>query len=284
MKIRSFLICFAAVAAFSLSAADLCHGTPAAFDTPGSAVSPEQVFPERRFRIMSYNLRFGERASMDELAEIIKAENPDFVSLQEVDVMAGRIAAGKNRGLNYINELAQKTGMFGYFGRAIDFAGGYYGIGILSRIPAKDIQTVPLPNPKNAEARVMLKGTFLIDGKQPFVFASTHLDFTDLNTTELQARYLLPRLTADGIPAIIGGDFNATPADAAVRFMAENGAVLSGSNPTFPSDRPRSKIDHLFGYPDNAFILEETHEGAPEKNASSDHLPIISTVILKSQK
>ncbi len=284
MKRRRFLIYFTA-AVLSLSAATTeSDGTLSESDTASSIVNSEQAFPERRFKIMSYNLRFGERASMDELAEIIKAENPDFVSLQEVDVNAGRTAAGKNRGLNYINELAQKTGMFGYFGRAIDFAGGYYGIGILSRIPAKDIQTVPLPNPGNAEARVMLKGTFLIDGKQPFVFASTHLDFTDLNTTELQARYLLPRLTADGIPAIIGGDFNATPADAAVRFMAENGATLSGSNPTFPSDVPRSKIDHLFGFPDNAFILEETHEGPTDKDAPSDHLPIISTVILKSLK
>lgn len=280
MKRQALLLFFSAVAALALSAATVG-------DTITACTAKEcraQYFPERKFKIMSYNLRFGERASMDELAEAIKAENPDFVSLQEVDIHAGRTAAGKNKGLSYINELAQKTGMFGYFGRTIDFAGGYYGIGLLSRIPAHEMQTVPLPNPKNAEARVMLKGTFLIDGKQPFVFAATHLDFTDLNTTEQQARYLLPVLTAGGIPAIVGGDFNATPADAAIRFMAGNCSTLSGVNPTFPSDVPRQKIDHLFGYPAEAFILEETHEGPAGKDAPSDHLPIISTVILKSCK
>ena len=241
-----------------------------------------KLFPAtpRKLRVMTYNLRFGERASMDRLAEEISSLQPDFVALQEVDVNAARNAAGENKGLNYINELAQRTGMFGYYGRAINFANGYYGVAILSRYPAYDVETVELPNPKNVEPRVMLKGKFLINGTEPVVFASTHLDFTDKKTTELQARYLLPILTEDNLPAILGGDFNATPAEKAIQFLAGNGASLSGVNPTFPANAPTVRLDHLFGFPKNAFELQSTSEGTISDDAASDHLPVISTITL----
>lgn len=261
-------------------------GQPVAFSAAADGtVSIEPMsrmrFPERKLTVMSYNLRFGERASMDRLAEEIKAASPDFVALQEVDVHAGRTAAGDNRGLNYINELAQRTGMFGYYGRTINFLGGYYGIGILSKHPATDVSTIPLPNPQNTEPRVVLKGRFLLDGKQPFVFASTHLDFKDPRTTVLQAQTLVPVLAAQGIPAIVAGDFNTSPRDEAIKYMTSQCAVLSGSAPTYPADVPMAKIDHIFGLPTSSFSLEETHEGTPSENAASDHLPVISTVILK---
>ena len=38
-----------------------------------------------RVRVMTYNLRFGELASLEELAHHIKSFKPDFVALQEVD-------------------------------------------------------------------------------------------------------------------------------------------------------------------------------------------------------
>ncbi|MDE6271083.1 MAG: endonuclease/exonuclease/phosphatase family protein, partial [Muribaculaceae bacterium] len=41
---------------------------------------------EREMTIMTYNLRFGELASMERLAQEINAANPDFVALQEVAV------------------------------------------------------------------------------------------------------------------------------------------------------------------------------------------------------
>ena len=39
-----------------------------------------------RLKVMTYNLRFGELATIDQLAEHIKAFHPDFVALEEVDV------------------------------------------------------------------------------------------------------------------------------------------------------------------------------------------------------
>lgn len=237
-----------------------------------------ETLAPRTLRIMSYNLRFGERAPLTRIADEIKAQNPDFVALQEVDVNTARQNAGTNMGKNYLTELAQLTGMFGYYGRTINLAGGYYGIGILSRHPATEVKTIDLPNPANVEPRIMLMGRFLLDGHTPILFSSTHLDYIDMRTIERQALYMLPILENQKVPLIVGGDFNSKPSDAPIRLLDSHGIRLSGDAPTFPSNKPKKRIDHIFGFPANAFRLIDTAEGVSSVKAASDHLPVISTV------
>lgn len=55
-----------------------------------------------RVRVMTYNLRFGELASLEELAAHIKAFKPDFVALQEVDSKTDRKRA-PTRGKDFIS-------------------------------------------------------------------------------------------------------------------------------------------------------------------------------------
>lgn len=246
----------------------------------------EKAYAPRKLKVMSYNLRFGERASMQRIADEINAQNPDFVALQEVDINSMRELAKANNGINFINELARLTGMFGYFGRTINFSvpGGYYGIGILSKHPAVSVESIDLPNPKAVEPRIMLKGRFLLDGHMPFVFASTHFDFKDPETIALQAEYIVPKLEAEGVPAIVAGDLNSAPGSKAIDFLADKGAPLSGSAPTFPAEEPRVRIDHIFGFPKASFILDSTSEGPSSKYAASDHLPVISNIIVDYTK
>lgn len=240
-----------------------------------------ESYAPRQLKIMTYNLRFGELASMERLAEEIKARNPDFVALQEVDVNSRRTAARHNNDINFVNELAYRTGMFGYFGKSLDFSpeNGYYGVAILSKYPAKEIKTIALPNPKKVEPRVLLKGLFLLEGDMPFVFASTHFDFTSSDTQLLQAQAIYAALSGDSIPTVVGGDFNAEPGSPAIDFLKERFALLSGDAPTFPSKEPQKRLDYLFGLPRQDFRLIETSEGLSSPYAASDHLPVISTVL-----
>src|SRR5699024_5860068 len=90
--------------------------------------------------VMSYNIMHGEQpydggeGNLDDIAALIDEVNPDFVALQEVDEMTGRIAALNNgQPFSFIDSLAKVTGMKGYFGQTIDFEGGAYGIGLLTR-------------------------------------------------------------------------------------------------------------------------------------------------------
>ena len=56
-----------------------------------------------RVRVMTYNLRFGELASLEELAHHIKSFKPDFVALQEVDSKTDRKRTPHQKGKDYPN-------------------------------------------------------------------------------------------------------------------------------------------------------------------------------------
>ena len=240
-----------------------------------------EAYAPKELKIMTYNLRFGELASMERLAEEIKAQNPDFVALQEVDINSMRTAAKHNNNLNFVNELAQRTGMFGYFGKTLNFSvkNGYYGVAILSKYPAEKVETIHLPNPKNEEPRVMLMGQFLLDGDMPFVFASTHFDFKSPETQVLQAECVVNTLSKTDLPAIVAGDFNSQQGMKVIDCLRENCAVLSGDAPTFPAKEPEKRLDHIFGLPKADFKLISTSEGPSSPYAASDHLPVVSTVV-----
>ena len=77
-----------------------------------------------RVRVMTYNLRFGELASLEELAHHIKCFKPDFVALQEVDSKTDRKRTPHQKGKDFISELAYHTGMFGLYGKTIDYSTG----------------------------------------------------------------------------------------------------------------------------------------------------------------
>ena len=125
-----------------------------------------------RIKVMTYNIRFGELASLEELASHIKSFNPDFVALQEIDCKTDRGERAPHQiGRDYISELAYFTKMFGVYGKTIDYKGGYYGIGILSRYPYIDTKKTFLPWPNKAhERRALLEGLFEI-GEDTICFA-----------------------------------------------------------------------------------------------------------------
>lgn len=228
-------------------------------------------------RVLTYNLRFGELTDMDKLADEIKSYNPDFVALQEVDVNTNRSLAKHNNGLNFVNELAQRTGLFGYYGRAIDFGGGYYGIGILSRYPAEQLIKTELPNPGNVEPRVLLTGVFEMPG-QKMVFACTHLDYSHQETRIQQARKLVDVLSRYEYPVLVAGDFNANSEHPGVKLIKESMKDLTNDRLTWPADVPKEKLDFIFGYPAEKFDLKDCFVPQPSSSALSDHLPVFSII------
>ena len=240
-----------------------------------------EAYAPRQLKVMTFNLRFGQLGTMDEIAAEIRSALPDFVALQEVDIFTMRNDAKLNNGVSFINELAQKTGMFGYFGRAINFAGGYYGVAILSRYPAVDIQTLELPNPKNEEQRVLFKGKFLLPGDLPIIFASTHFDYKSEQTQAAQAAFVINNLKQSDLPVIFAGDFNCPTDSEALKLFDTDCRILSGTAPTFPASGPKTRLDHIFGLPKADFELISTSEGFQTKTGISDHLPVVSTILFQ---
>ena len=227
-------------------------------------------------RVMTFNLRFGERASNRQIAQLIKNYNPDFVALQEVDAGTKRIASPHQNGRNMLSEIASETGMFGVYGKTIDFAGGYYGIGFLSKYPYVKTKKTMLPNPKNAEQRALLEGLFEI-GRDTIVFASTHLDHSDEKTRIVQAKTIAGHFRNYGYPVVLGGDFNASKTSGVITTLTNAGwKELTGDSPTYPSKQPEEKLDYILAFPSGQWKAKYMEAIATEL---SDHYPVITDII-----
>lgn len=225
-----------------------------------------------RVRVMTYNLRFGELATLEELAYHIKAFNPDFVALQEVDSKTERDRAPHQKGRDFISELAYHTKMFGLYGKTIDYTNGFYGIGILSKYPYIYTQKTMLPHPiEKHERRAMLEGVFEV-GKDTLVFASTHLDVNSADTRAVQIEFFKERLEKSEYPVILGGDFNARDYSDTMRAMDSWFAATNGDF-GMPTWNPIIKIDYIFAYPKQGWKVISTQT---IQSKLSDHLPIIT--------
>src|SRR5438105_15472129 len=94
----------------------------------GCAASPGQ----QRITVMTYNIHHGEgmdrKLDLARIAAVIRACEPDFVALQELD-----LGTHRTNGVFQAQELARMTKMHFAFGPAMDFDGGKYGDAVLCR-------------------------------------------------------------------------------------------------------------------------------------------------------
>ena len=196
-----------------------------------------------RIKVMTYNIRFGELASLEELASHIKSFNPDFVALQEIDCKTDRGERAPHQiGRDYISELAYFTKMFGVYGKTIDYKGGYYGIGILSR--------------------------------DTICFASTQLDYQLPKTREAQTAFITEHFNVYRYPVVLGGDFNTAPSSKEIKYnMLENWFLATDYGFTVPAWNPKRKIDYIFARPKQGWKIVRTQT---VQSVLSDHLPIVT--------
>ena len=122
-------------------------------------------------RLMTYNVRNANGmdgiCNYQRVANVINNARPDIVAIQELDSMTAR----SNR-TDVLKELAERTQLHPCFAPAIDYDGGKYGIGILSKETPLRVQTFALPG--REEARTLLVAEF-----PEYVFACTHLSLTE---------------------------------------------------------------------------------------------------------
>ncbi|MBQ7823229.1 MAG: endonuclease/exonuclease/phosphatase family protein [Bacteroidaceae bacterium] len=240
------------------------------------AISNVSAQETKKLRIMTYNLRYGELASMERLAAFISEQKPDIVAIQEVDCMTRRPSVKHQHDVHFITELGYYTKMFPLYGKTIPHAGGWYGIGILTKYPYVNVEKTMLPRTGNAEPRALLAATVEI-GEDTIVFACSHLDYTTSEARQKQVKEIKSVLENQPYPVIVGGDFNAEPDSPEIAEMFKQWAPFSNKDFTFSSSKPSCKIDYLFGFPAENWKLLST-EVIP--SLQSDHMPIVSEVEL----
>lgn len=225
--------------------------------------------PPERLRAMTFNIKHG-AGLLERVAEVILAEAPDLVAVQEVDVDAersGRIDQGA--------ELSQLTGMEHAFESALAFeSGGLYGQVVLSRFPIAGARKVDLP--ASGEPRIAVLAEIELEGGGSIVAVSAHLSQRE-EEHEAQARAIVDAL-ASSPPALVMGDMNEAPGGPATAVLA--GALLdahaeagSGEGLTHPSFAPSRRID---------FVFFDVRLGRPlEAHVPavlvSDHRPVVAT-------
>ena len=223
-------------------------------------------------KVMSYNVRHCAGMDLavdyDRTAAVIAKEQPDIVAIQELDSMTGR--SGK---CYQLGELASRTQYHPVFGSAIDYDGGKYGVGILTREEPLSAKRIPLPG---EEPRVLL-----VVELTNYVLACTHLDL------EEEARLASVPLIVEEAqrwqkPFILAGDWNDTLDSPLLHEMTKHFTIHSVNDPTYPADIPKECIDYIASFKTNTVSrLESCVIDEPE---ASDHRPLMVKMQISIEK
>lgn len=235
-------------------------------------------------RVLTYNIFHGETMNhdfnLDLIANVIKSLNPDIVALQEVDYKTKRVG-----GRDLITELGYLTNMLPLFGKAMDYNGGEYGEGILSRYSFKETKNNTLPHSPNNEPRSALEVSIELPSGFEIIFIGTHLDHTENETDRIKQVIKINELFADNkIPTILAGDLNAIPESKSIKILKEHWIDASSEDPhpTWPSSNPKEKLDYVMFLPPECFRIIETK--VIDEKLASDHCPLLVILELLPKK
>jgi endonuclease/exonuclease/phosphatase family metal-dependent hydrolase len=236
-------------------------------------------------KVMSYNIRIASPPSkgwgytdLAATAEAIRKEKPDLIALQEVDAFTDR--SGKD--IDQAKKLAELTGMYYHFAKAIDRSNGDYGVGILSRFPIEKRESFRLnvisTNPENEIRAVALITIKTNLGKM--VFVSAHLD----HLSDIERNYQIRQLNNilrkyKKLPIIMGADLNTTPDNTVIENLGKYLEIPCQQCPlTFPADNPDRTLDYILLSHKAQKIYDRISYKTVSEIYASDHLPLVMVI------
>ena len=232
-------------------------------------------------RIMTYNvhrcLGMDGKLDVERIAAVIVAAKPDIVALQELDV--GRARSGH---VDQAHVIAELIGMKHHFHAALHVEEERYGDAVLTALPMRLVKAGRLPG-TNAVRRLEPRGALWVRidlGGALLEVVNTHLGLVPHEQRAQAAALIGPDWMARedcSDPAVLLGDFNATPRHAAFRRIAARLADAQAGQRrrrrTFPANMPMLRIDHVFV--SNAVEVTGVHVvGGALARVASDHLPL----------
>lgn len=226
-------------------------------------------------RVMTYNIHHGEGmdgvVDLDRIAAVIRAEDPDIVCLQEVDLGMERTS-----GLDMPRLLADKLDMRVVFEPNLRIGEGQYGNATLTRFEILSHGNYLLPNPAQAEPRGCLRTTVRV-GDHTLDVLNTHFGLKEDERRE-QAAYILN--TFDRIPMLLAGDLNETTDKPGLAMLLgaftdsfdKNTGKTTG---TIGKGRSTRRIDFVLASKDVRVVSSRVVD-TPETRLASDHLPVVA--------
>jgi len=236
---------------------------------------------DRTVKILSFNIYHGATMKgdfdLDVIAKVIIDTNPDFVALQEVDFKTKRAEK-----YDLVTELGWRAKLSPIFGKAMEFDGGEYGEGVLSKYSFLQTQNVSLPHSPGNEPRAALEITTILDSGDTISFIGTHLDHLKNEIDRIaQVKMINKVFTKNKYPTILAGDMNAIPESATIDILEEFWKASydkKDPRPTYPSVKPSKKIDYVMFYPKHRWKVISTE--VIQNKIASDHCAYLVTVRL----
>ena len=222
---------------------------------------------QNTLKLMSYNIKnangMDNVCNFQRIANVINNTSPDVVAIQEVDSMTNR------SGQKYVlGESAERTQMHGYFAPAIDYDGGKYGIGLLTKQVPLRLQTLPLPG--REEARTLILAEFA-----DYIYCCTHMSLTEED--RMKSLELVKAFTSSSTkPLFLAGDMNAEPESGFIKELQKDFQILSNPKQhTFPAPDPKETIDYIATLKQNAKGFAVISAKVINEPMASDHRPIL---------
>ncbi len=232
--------------------------------------------PSGPIRVMTYNLHNGfdpdGHLGMEAIAQVIEAQNPDIVALQEVS--RGWVVNGS---LDMLAWLSQRLAMPYVYGPTSD---PLWGNALLSRYPILESELVALPTDDLLLRRGFIWAKVDVgDGQHLNVIATHYHHPGDGSAVRVMQSETIVDYWDSVSRTLIMGDLNAEPNAPEMQLLRQSGLAdvleLSAVQPgfTYPATGPTKRIDYIWLSPD----LVANQVVIPPEPAS-DHLGIAATI------
>lgn len=231
-------------------------------------------------KVMTFNIQHAldykkQVIDFDLFINAIKKHDADFCGLNEVR------GSGFLKGYtDQTKKIADALGYHRYFGKAVMVRGlAPYGNAVISKMPLNSVETVKIPDPDadneinrdgepvHYESRCIIKSIIEADGKEICILV-THFGLARSERINAVNK-LCEIIDCTDLPIILMGDFNTEPNDGILTPLLDRlKSVDDMSKPSFPSDKPKIRIDYIL-YRNLECIKSEIIN-----EVYSDHLPI----------
>lgn len=235
---------------------------------------------------MTFNIHHGrgidKQADLYRIAEVIDKCDADIIGLNEVDKHFSRRSLYEDQ----ISWLAKQLYMEHAFSPSISIKSKNlakvreYGNALLSRYPIVTKNSHSFNYISGlTEGRSLLEATIQIN-KQLFQIYVTHLSLNPY-LHKKQTDFIVDQLHKYSHPIIIMGDWNMKPGSRGWRKLTHDLQDAwyiggKGAGYTYPSLRPRTRLDYIFVSQNLKVIDSKVATNIPK---ASDHLPLTATLL-----
>lgn len=229
-------------------------------DNPELAIKLLAETPDHKdIRVMDFNLEGAQ--SMEQAGAIIRAEHPDFVTVQGF------------KDTQDITRLSMAAEMPMYLA-----FNGKDGVAVLSKTSPEKVEVLELPNQFLDAPCKAIVCTYDLGSGIKVNIASAGLTEENNTTREHQAEFITRKLRDAGIPAVLGASLNDKPKSKAWETVRGRFAEVGHIAPTFPAPIADTQYDYIFSYPVDKV---EKRDSYFRPTAVSFHYPVITDITVK---